>query len=181
MRLFPRTWYQETFENTRIRGEFLGYTLMNDVKDSRLNPYNILGIPSSLYEGVLRLDFSLSISEIPLRIDFKPRAAANITAWEDGVFEYKGPETDGDAYINELLVTYGITQRLFLSAGRENLQWGPSYLYSPSNPFLGDNGKNNPYLELPGLDYIKSLWIISNGWVLLAHRQCGRRPLRACG
>jgi hypothetical protein len=29
-----------------------------------------------------------------------------------------------------------LTECLFVSYGRENLQWGPSALFSPSNPFF---------------------------------------------
>jgi hypothetical protein len=46
-------------------------------------------------------------------------------------------------------------KNLYLSYGRENLQWGPSYLFSPSNPFFHDNGRSNPKKEIPGMDFAR--------------------------
>ena len=70
----------------------------------------------------------------------------------------------GQVFVNEWFFRYRLTDRFFASYGRENLQWGPSFLISPSNPFIERNGKNNPYLEVPGLDYAKINWIVDSSW-----------------
>jgi hypothetical protein len=53
---------------------------------------------------------------------------------------------------------------LFASYGRENLQWGPSWLVSPSNPFFRDNGQSNPTSEVPGMDFGRLLWMPDASW-----------------
>ncbi len=77
-------------------------------------------------------------------------------------------QTDSDGSIHEAIVRYSPLKGLFLSVGRENLQWGPSYLVSASNPFIQDNGRNNPSREVPGLDYAKITWLMGGGWGLAA-------------
>jgi hypothetical protein len=51
---------------------------------------------------------------------------------------------------------------VWVSYGRENLQWGPSYYVSPSNPFFRDNGLANPKLEVPGQDFGRIVWVPSS-------------------
>lgn len=158
--------FEALYEKLEIRGNVLGYALFQDIEESDLNVFNVLGIPDRMYEITLRPDFYLPFEEKRLTFEFKPRFAANETGWDDGIYQYKSNERDSETYVNEWLIRWGLTDRLFLSGGRENLQWGPSYLLSPSNPFLRDNGKNNPYLELPGLDYVRSVWIPNEVWSL---------------
>ena len=50
-------------------------------------------------------------------------------------------ESDTDAYINEWRLRFRVSDQFFLSLGRENLQWGPSLLLSPSNPFNSGNNR----------------------------------------
>ena len=57
-------------------------------------------------------------------------------------------------------------ENLFVSYGRENLQWGPSFLFSPSNPFFQDNGRRNTYLEVPGMDFGRLVWMPASVWSL---------------
>ncbi len=57
-----------------------------------------------------------------------------------------------------------VTEALFISYGRENLQWGPAFLISPSNPFIKDNGRDNPKTEVGGLTYARLLWIPYASW-----------------
>jgi hypothetical protein len=83
--------------------------------------------------------------------------------WETGILENES-ESDDDLFVNEWLARFGLSDTLFISYGRENLQWGPSYLLSPSNPFNQDNGRDNPYLEVPGMDYVRLVWIPSTAW-----------------
>ena len=172
-----RPWYHGAINRIQIRGNILGYALINNVEDSDLNPFNIIGIPGQYFEGILRPDISLSFDEYRLWLACKPRASVNYTTWEDGVFQYKDSAGDSEAYVNEWQIKYGLSDSVFIVGGRENLQWGPSYVFSPSNPFLGDNGRNNPYLELPGLDYLRAVWIPSNVWSfsIIANVGEGRR------
>ena len=67
-------------------------------------------------------------------------------------------------YVNEWLVRLKARDNLFVSYGRENLQWGPSFLFSPSNPFFQDNGRSNPFLEVPGMDFARVVWIPHSLW-----------------
>jgi hypothetical protein len=63
-----------------------------------------------------------------------------------------------DFYVQEWLAAYRPFDELYVSYGRENLQWGPSFLLSPSNPFNSQNGRDNTKLEVPGSDYGKVIW-----------------------
>ena len=153
-------------ENFEIRGDILGYAMFQDVENSNLNPYNIIGLADKKLQIAARPDFFLTFEAQRLSFEFKPRFTADQTTWDDGIYELKSDEGDTDAAVNEWLVRYGVTDKVFISGGRENLQWGPSYLLSPSNPFIRDNGKNNPYLELPGLDYVRAVLIPNSIWTV---------------
>ncbi len=157
-------WLQSLADDLDFRADVVGYALFQDVAESGLNPYNVLGLPQRRLGGELRPDFYLPLNR--LELEFKPRACLYRTSWDDGIYAYKDDVSDSDVYVNEWLTKLRVTDALFISAGRENLQWGPSYLLSPSNPFLQDNGRNNPSLELPGLDYLRAVWIPSLTWTL---------------
>ena len=68
--------------------------------------------------------------------------------------------------MNEWLARVRARDDLFVSYGRENLQWGPSFLVSPSNPFFRDNGRSNPYLEVPGMDFSRLVYIPGSAWTI---------------
>ena len=165
-------WLQTLTDEIDFRADIVGYALFQDVEDSGLNPYNILGIPQRRLGIELRPDFYLPLNRLDL--EFKPRAALYHTTWDDGIYQYKSDDADSDVYVNEWLAKLRITDVLFVSGGRENLQWGPSYLLSPSNPFYQDNGRNNPSLELPGLDYLRAVWIPSLTWSLSGIANIGK-------
>ena len=157
-------WFRTLTDELDFRADIVGYALFQDVEKSGLNPYNILGIPNRRLGVELRPDFYLPLNRLELL--FKPRAYLYQTSWDDGIYEYKDDASGSDVYVNEWQAKLRITDALFISTGRENLQWGPSYLLSPSNPFYQDNGRNNPSLELPGLDYLRAVWIPSLTWTL---------------
>lgn len=157
-------WYRTLAGELDFRADIVGYALFQDVEESGLNPYNILGIPQSRLGIELRPDFYLPLNR--LELEFKPRACLYRTSWDDGIYAYRDDKSDSDVYVNEWLAKLRINDGFFVSAGRENLQWGPSYLLSPSNPFYQDNGRDNPNLELPGLDYLRAVWIPSLTWTL---------------
>lgn len=130
--------------------------------DSSLNPGNdVLQLPEWNFNSQARLDFNASYG--PAAFFIKPRFVAEELRWEEG--EKDGDsESDTDAYINEWQLQLSLADELIVSYGRENLQWGPSYLFSPSNPFIEDNGQNNPKREVPGMDFAKAIWIPSREW-----------------
>ena len=131
----------------RLQG--LGYGIVRDpVADSTLNPDNFLNISRYQATAELRLDLELARERLTLGIN--PRLELTWQEWDTGPRDGTS-QTDEDLFVNGWLVRYRFGDRLFAAYTRENLQWGPSFLLSPSNPFIERNGKNNPWLEMPGL------------------------------
>jgi hypothetical protein len=155
-----RSWFSE-FIDELVDGfsyEFriLGIETFNDVSGSRANPQNILEIPKYTLELELRPDFYLNYRR--LRLSFQPRNTFIWQKWEDGIKAGEDDE-DIDLFLNYWLAGLQMTDSLWASYGRENLQWGPSYLVSPSNPFFANNGLANPKREIPGQDFGRALWV----------------------
>ena len=83
--------------------------------------------------------------------------------------EYKidgkaGNTSDKEAKIIEFQVRRQLKENLFASYGWENLQWGPSFLYSPSNPFFNDNGKKDLVKDLEGKGFLKLVLVHDFSW-----------------
>lgn len=152
----------------------LGYDLYQDVSDSALNPGNRLGLARNQAELQLRPDFNLKWRS--LEFDLKPRFQTTHTSLSYTGVAPARQERD-HAFLNEGTVRLLVGERLVLSYGRENLQWGPSALLSPSNPFNANNGRTNPNLELPGLDYARAVWVISPSWTASAITNTGKGRL----
>ena len=161
----------------------LTYATGQRLGESFLNPGNVQMIPRYQAALEVRPDFNLNLGRFEFGL--KPRleyaasqvdsifsaGPAEITSavfrqlsgnpWFDGyrigdwLPHANGYASHSRTFINEGYARYHITDRLLAVAGRENLQWGPSSLLSPSNPFNANNGRNNPNLELPGLDYVR--------------------------
>ena len=129
--------------------------------DSILNYNNQQNINTYQAELNIRPDFDLNLT--PLRLSAKPRWRLKYEKWTEGL-QSDETETTDEFYVNEWLAQLMITDELFVSYGRENLQWGPSFLISPSNPFIKDNGRDNPKLEVSGLDYARVVWIPHYNW-----------------
>src|SRR5271157_3425617 len=129
---------------------------------STQNPSNnFLRLPHYVGDAEMRPDLRLSLDA--LELSAKPRGRHDYSVWEDGV--PKGQSSgDDDSYVNEWLARLKVRENLFVSYGQENLQWGPSFLFSPSNPFFQDNGRRNPYLEVPGMDFGRLVWIPAAAW-----------------
>lgn len=157
----------------------LTFGTYQDVADSTQNPDNdFLKVPRLLADLELRPDAALNFRRLHLSV--KPRMNLQWSAWDDG--PRKGEDDwDDDWFINEWLARIGVTESLFLSYGRENLQWGPSYLYSPSNPFFLDNGRSNPRREVPGMDFSRLVWLPKMEWTisLIANWEEGRQEFRS--
>jgi hypothetical protein len=142
----------------------LGFGTYQDVADSSQNPDNdFFQIPRYGADLELRPDARLNFRR--LEVSVKPRGNLEWMAWEDGA-RAGDKDRDDDWFINEWLARIRVTQGLFVSYGRENLQWGPSYLFSPSNPFFTDNGRSNPKREVPGMDFARLVWLPGAAWTL---------------
>jgi hypothetical protein len=149
-----RKWVAEHFSfDLRV----LASGVIQDPTDSSQNPgNNFLQIPRYLADLEIRPDLRLNIE--PWELSVKPRMRLDYSIWREGLRKGK-TEWNVDWYINEWLARWKVRQNLFVSYGRENLQWGPSFLFSPSNPFFQDNGRRNPYVEVPGMDFGRLVWI----------------------
>lgn len=128
--------------------------------DSRLNPDNrFLKLSQSKAQVELRPELGLDFRRLAL--DVSPRLKGGWQRWESSPDEN---ETDTDLESNLIYwrARLRALESVYISYGRENLQWGPSYLYSPSNPFFKDNGKQNPHLEIDGMDFARLVWLESD-------------------
>jgi hypothetical protein len=135
-----------------------------DPASSSQNPDNgFFQIPQYLADVELRPDFYLNYNILDLSV--KPRFRLEWMQWEEGDRE-GDTDWDDDCFVNEWLARIRMTQNLFISYGRENLQWGPSYLFSPSNPFFRDNGRSNPKREVPGMGFARLVWLPAMSWTL---------------
>jgi hypothetical protein len=156
----------------------LGYGIVQEPSNSSQNPdNNFLQLPHYLADLEIRPDLRLNLD--PLELSVKPRMKLEVRAWQEGSRQGDSEWKD-DWYVNEWLARWKVRENLFLSYGRENLQWGPSFLFSPSNPFFQDNGRRNPYLEVPGMDFGRLVWIPGSSWTLsfIANTTEGRnKPL----
>jgi hypothetical protein len=142
----------------------LTYGLIQEPANSSQNAgINFLQIPHYLADLEIRPDLRLNID--PIELSAKPRMRLEYNVWREGKHKGESKWID-DWYINEWLARLKVLQNLFISYGRENLQWGPSFLFSPSNPFFQDNGRRNPYLEVPGMDFGRLVWIPESSWTL---------------
>ncbi len=134
------------------------------VADSTQNPNNnFFNLPQDSAMLDLRPDFRFNFRR--LETSLKPRMNLEWQRWDQG--SRKGDDTWEDTwFINEWLVRIRVIESLFVSYGRENLQWGPSFLFSPSNPFFLENGRSNPNLEMPGMDFGRLVWLPGEEWTV---------------
>jgi hypothetical protein len=129
---------------------------INGLADSDQNPGNGLArLPDK--ESLLLLKPDLSLIREDWLFSVKPRFEFSLKHYEiQGVSD---ENTDSNADIPEFMVRRSLTENLFLSYGRENLQWGPSFLYSPSNPFFSDNEKKSLIQDLEGKGLLKLVMV----------------------
>ncbi|HIP40432.1 MAG TPA: hypothetical protein EYG88_13870 [Desulfocapsa sulfexigens] len=137
------------------------------------NPYQL-----PRYKGWLefRPDFQFSIYRFD--ISGKPRVRYE---WEEYQNSGLGDTTEDklELFINEYLLRFQASERMFVSWGRENLQWGPGWLFSPSNPFFIENGRISPMTEIPGKDFARLVYLPDMIWTvsLIANLGKGRWEL----
>jgi hypothetical protein len=140
----------------------LSYGIFQQPANSTQNPANrLLRLSSRMAHMEVRPDLRLSFDRLEFRA--KPRFRLDVETYNDG----KGGNQlnrEDRMYLNEWLARLCVYKNLFVSYGRENLQWGPSFLFSPSNPFFVDNGRRNTYMEIPGMDFGRIVWLPDNLW-----------------
>jgi hypothetical protein len=138
------------------------YGIIQEPANSTQNPdNNFLQLPHYTANLELRPDLRLNLE--PLELSAKPRARLEFDIWQEGSRQ-GDTQWKSDLYVNEWLARLKARENLFVSYGRENLQWGPSFLFSPSNPFFQDNGRSNPFLEVPGMDFARVVWLPHSLW-----------------
>jgi len=129
---------------------------INGLAESDLNPGNGLArLPDK--ESLLLLKPDLSLVREDWLVSVKPRFELSLKHYE--IRGVSDENTDSKADIPEFMVRRSLTENLFLSYGRENLQWGPSFLYSPSNPFFSDNEKKSLVQDLEGKGLLKLVMV----------------------
>jgi hypothetical protein len=142
----------------------LTYGIVQEPAKSSQNPdNNFLQIPHYTANLEIRPDFRLDLNFLELMA--KPRAKLEFRIWEEGLLS-GDTQWKADSYVNEWLVRVKARENLFVSYGRENLQWGPSFLFSPSNPFFRDNGRSNPYVEVQGMEFGRLVFIPHSLWTM---------------
>ncbi len=117
-------------------------------------------------------------SEISLRPDFRWRsewvslsAKPRMEVYEEAPHAGdpdKSQRSELNAYMYEWKASLHLTEEITASYGREDKQWGPSILLSPSNPFQASNGRNSPKSEAPSSDYAQVDWAVSPSFQLSA-------------
>jgi hypothetical protein len=164
-------------DGTSCNLRVLGFGTLTEAADAPGNPDNrILDIKGRAAEIDLRPDFSLDLNR--LQLSLQPRLDARWEAWTTGIHD-GASQTDADIYIYQWLARWQATYSLFVSYGRENLQWGPAYLTSLSNPFFTDNGKENPKLEVDTTDFARAVWVPNLTWSvsLIGNTDAGRQSM----
>ena len=141
----------------------LGYGRWNDPAVSELNPDNSV-LLISRYEAHLDLRPDLKLQYPTLLATARPRLDLAYREWQSG--GTTSSDSEDEAYLNEAWGRWSFRDRLFLYGGRENLQWGPAFLLSLSNPFNPSNGRDNPVGELPGMDFTRAVWVPNPTWTL---------------
>lgn len=164
----------ELREGFYSRINVLAFGVYSDLNDNQ-RFFNYLGFSRSQAEIDFRPDFSLTFR----RFDFglKPRLLYARNRIDARFGETEGrTENRHQGYINEAYMRFRASDNLTAIVSRENLQWGPAALLSASNPFNPNNGKGNPNVELPGLDYVRLVAVPSPAWTvsLISNHSAGR-------
>jgi hypothetical protein len=140
------------------------YGVIQEPAKSSQNPdNNFLQLPHYIAHLEIRPDLRFDTKFLDLSA--KPRAKLDFSIWQEGSLNGETRWID-DWYVNEWLVRLKAWDRIFVSYGRENLQWGPSFLFSPSNPFFRDNGRSNPYMEVQGMEFGRLVFIPHSLWTI---------------
>jgi len=149
---------EELREGSDYTVRALIYGSFQTIADSTQNPgNNFLRLPENSYTIEFRPDFRLIYQALDFSI--KPRLICTRELVDHAMGEDSSGNTE--AFINEWQAQARLNERLYVSLGRENLQWGPSFISSPSNPFFKDNGRRRLKSEVRGRDFAKAVWVPS--------------------
>ncbi|OIP97260.1 MAG: hypothetical protein AUK55_04655 [Syntrophobacteraceae bacterium CG2_30_61_12] len=143
--------------------------------NSTQNPSNnFANIPDLTANAEIRADFSFRIEKFEAFV--KPRLNLDWQHWQTGDLAGESDQ-DVELFVNEWEVRFLPDRKFVLGFGRLNLQWGPSYFISPSNPFFRDNGQANPKREVPGMEFFRLLWFPDAAWTIsvIANTDEGRQ------
>ena len=136
-------------------------TQMNGVAGSSQNPGNRFATISDM-GMILAIKPDLSLAYEDWQFMAKPRLEFEMNGYTiDG---QTSDSSEASADIIEFKLMHPLSENLFFSYGWENLQWGPSFLYSPSNPFFNDNGKKNLVQEIEGKGFLKLILVHDFSW-----------------
>ncbi len=147
-------WWDELKKGVRCTPKILLSAAYDEIARSTQNPQNsLLHLPEWSLKTELRPDLFLLYNQFDITL--KPRAQAG---WRQR--ENSTADTDADWSVLEWHIKARASDTVFFSWGWENLQWGPSYMASPSNPFFYDNGRLSPREEIEGLDIARLVWVL---------------------
>jgi hypothetical protein len=155
----------------------VGFGMVTEAADTPRNPDNrIMDLP--LYTAALQVRPDLRLDVARLSLSLQPRAEGYWESWGQGPKEGEKQWRD-EIFIYQWLARFRCTDALYVSYGRENLQWGPAYLTSLSNPFFEDNGKSNPKAEVPAMEFARAVWVPGRTWSvsLIANMGKGRQEM----
>jgi len=117
----PDLAYSEMFS---MKGQLLNEESWNTLSDSKLNPYNIMDIPSFESVSILNLEPRISTGEETF--------IKGIIAGEYVLDENDGYKEDGNTYIRELFLSTAY-RNISMDMGRERIRWGVGYSASPTD------------------------------------------------
>ena len=154
----------------------LNFCQFQQLAESDLNRSNHFQISRQEIASFLRPDFLATFPN--LMLSFKPRLELQHNHWDDGPKKGQS-ETDADIFVHEYAIRLPVSESVLLSYGREDLQWGPAFLLSPSNPFFSYNGRNQPKREVAGAEFAKLIWSPNLQWSgsLIINTDQGRKKL----
>ncbi len=139
------------------------YTLaeITETAESSRNPDNRFAkISNQHLRAVLKADLYESLGK--WQLSARPRLKLG---WDKAEFGGQDEETaDISVEMMEFGIRYMISNDVLAGYGRENLQWGPCFLYSPSNPFFTDNGKKDLIQDFEGKGIAKLVWVKDFNW-----------------
>jgi hypothetical protein len=157
----------------------LSFGIVQQEADSTQNPDNDF-LQLSRYGAELEVRPDVRLTLWRFEFGVKPRFTLAGRVWDTSQ-RAGDSEVDTEVFVQEWLARVKLTEQLFVSYGRENLQWGPAWLFSPSNPFFRDNGRLNSKREVPGMDFARVVWLPGGAWTLslIANVDEGRQEFRA--
>jgi hypothetical protein len=144
-----------------ITWEVQGSAHVADVTESAFNPGNRLArLPERELRLALRPDMFATVGPVDLML--RPRVTVHHTRTDAAAIS---AATGFDAIVNEWRLRWRATDVLDVAVGREHMLWGPARALMPSNPFSPETGRNNPFRDVAGRDYLRAN-LLAGDWTL---------------